>query len=89
LSVCDYLCDGGAHPGAAMRRIYPRLFAKRLLRMAMNVEPPAAVYNAVLNTPAFLALARMIYFNRRTVSVDRSFSATAQETRRKVICAPL
>jgi geranylgeranyl reductase family protein len=89
LSVCDYLCDGGTHPGVAMQRAYPSLFAKRLLRMAMNVEPPAVLYNAVLNTPAFLALARMIYFNRRTVSVERSFSGAAQGSRRKVIGASL
>ena len=71
-----------------MQRIYPSLFAKRLLRLAMNIEPPGALYNAALNTPAFLALARMIYFNRRTMSADRSFPADP-ETKKTIVCASI
>jgi digeranylgeranylglycerophospholipid reductase len=70
LAVCDYLCDGGEHPGAAMARQYPTFFAKRLARIAMNREPPNALYNMILTSPAFLSLARAIYFHRRGIAVE-------------------
>ncbi len=70
LAVSDYLCDGGEHPGAAMARQYPSFFAKRLARIAMNGEPPNALYNLILTSPAFLALARAIYFHRRGIAVE-------------------
>jgi flavin-dependent dehydrogenase len=65
LAICDYLCDAGPHPGVAMARQYPNFAFKRLLRLAMNAHPPAALYNAALNNPAFLSFARWIYFRRR------------------------
>jgi len=65
LAVCDYLCDRVLHPGAAMARQYPSFFAKRLARIAMNAEPPNAVFNAVLDNGTFQALAHRIYFHRR------------------------
>jgi digeranylgeranylglycerophospholipid reductase len=65
LSICDYLCDGGIHPGTAMARVYPSFFAKRLLRLGMNLSPPNFLYDAVLSTAAFRSLARAIYFNSR------------------------
>ena len=65
LGICDYLCDGGAHPGAAMARVYPTFFGKRLLRLAMNLAPPNFVYDALLSTAPFQSLARAIYFHRR------------------------
>jgi flavin-dependent dehydrogenase len=89
LAVSDFLCDGGAHPGVAMSRIYPRFTAKRLLRMAMNFEPPRALYNAVLNRPAFLALARSIYFNSRAVTTDRNFEPKDDAAQRRLMTASL
>ena len=65
LAVCDYLCDRGVHPGAAMARQYPRFFAKRLARIAMNGEPPNLLFNQALSNRAFLSLARLIYFHSR------------------------
>lgn len=75
LGICDYLCDGGTHPGAAMARAYPTFFAKRLLRLAMNVTPPNFLYDALLSTAPFLTLARAIYFHRRTTKQQPSFPA--------------
>jgi flavin-dependent dehydrogenase len=65
LAICDYLCDGGIHPGSAMARVYPTFFAKRMLRLAMNLAPPNFLYDALLSTGAFRSLARAIYFNSR------------------------
>ncbi len=85
LAVSDYLCDGGEHPGAAMARQYPSFFAKRLARIAMNGEPPNALYNLILTSPAFLALARAIYFHRRGIAVE-AFPET-QDARPKTFAA--
>jgi flavin-dependent dehydrogenase len=87
LAVADFLLDGGAHPGAVMRRLYPSFFAKRLMRIAMNIEPPRALYNALLNRPMFLSLARSIYFNTRTVAVERTFDQPDSQIRRSLISA--
>src|SRR5262249_35441241 len=65
LAICDYLCDAGPHPGVAMARQYPSFAFKLVLRLAMNANPPAGLYNAALNNPAFLAFARWIYFRKR------------------------
>jgi digeranylgeranylglycerophospholipid reductase len=65
LAICDYLLDGGEHPGVAMARHYPRFVLKRMLRWALDANPPAGFYNAGLDNPAFLAFARWIYFRRR------------------------
>ena len=68
LAVCDYLCDGGMHPGAAMARVYPTFFAKRILRLAMNLSPPNFFYDALLSTAPFQRIARAIYFSSRGAS---------------------
>ena len=65
LAICDYLCDAGPHPGVAMAWQYPSFTFKRMLRLGMNANPPAVLYNAALNNPAFLAFARWVYFRRR------------------------
>ena len=71
LAVCDFLQDGASHPGHAMRSEYPTFTAKRLLRLAMNHPPPNAVYNGLLSTPAFQALARSIFFHARGGAAQR------------------
>jgi len=65
LSVCDFLQDGGAHPGVAMAREYPNFIWKRLLRSAIELNPPNAIYDALLSTKTFRSFARMIFFNSR------------------------
>jgi flavin-dependent dehydrogenase len=66
LAVCDYLCDGGMHPGTAMARQYPTFFIKRLARIAMDRVPPNVVFNQALTNRALLDLARLIFFHSRT-----------------------
>jgi len=65
LAVCDYLCDGGAHPGATLTRQYPKFAMKKLLRALMNVQPPNALLNLAIGHPGFLMLARSIFFHSR------------------------
>jgi flavin-dependent dehydrogenase len=65
LSVCDYLCEGGAHPGAALARQYPKFTAKRSLRAIMNLAPPNPLFNLVIDHPGFLFLAQSIFFHSR------------------------
>jgi flavin-dependent dehydrogenase len=65
LAVCDHLCDGGMHPGTAMARVYPAFFAKRLMRLAMNLSPPNFLYDALLSTAAFRRAACAVYFSGR------------------------
>jgi digeranylgeranylglycerophospholipid reductase len=71
LAVCDYLQDGGSHPGIEMARAYPTLGAKSFLRTVMNLALPNAVYNGVLGTRTFRAFANLIFFNRRNVAALR------------------
>ncbi len=83
LAVCDYLCDRGPHPGAAMARQYPSFFAKRLARIAMNGEPPNALLNAILDNTAFRALAHRVYFHSRGGEADTAIElGTVRETER-------
>lgn len=83
LAVCDYLGDRGMHPGVAMARQYPRFLAKRLARIAMNSEPPNALFSAAMSNAMFRALAHRIYFHGRgdTVESESELDA-ARETER-------
>jgi digeranylgeranylglycerophospholipid reductase len=65
LSVCDYLQDGGTHPGVAMASEYPSFPAKRLLRSAIELKVPNAAYNLMLSTKMFRSFARSIFFHSR------------------------
>jgi digeranylgeranylglycerophospholipid reductase len=67
-AIADYLLDGGAHPGAALDRHYPRFHMKRILRRVLEVNPPNSLYNFLLSSAPFSAAARMIYFHKRGVS---------------------
>jgi flavin-dependent dehydrogenase len=83
LAVCDYLCNRGPHPGWAMARQYPRFFAKRLARIAMNAAPPNTVFNAALDNGVFRALAHRIYFHRRGGEAETAVEiGTAREAER-------
>ena len=89
LAVCDYLGDGGVHPGAAMARVYPTFLAKRLLRLAMNFAPPNALYNLALRTGPFQSAARAVYFHRRAshspgapTSSDSAWTGPASSSRK-------
>lgn len=81
LSVCDYLQDGGAHPGISMGREYPRFIWKRLLRSAIDLNPPNAIYDALLSTKTFRSFARTIFFNSRGGAVDRELHMGSRDSK--------
>lgn len=65
-AIAEYLLDEGPSPAAVMAREYPRFRLKRLQRLAMDVGVPDAVWNLSLGTPPMRALAKWLYFHRRT-----------------------
>ena len=72
--VCDYLCDHGQHPAAALARELPRYRAKRLMRRALDLAPPNFLINALLMTAPARDIAQRLYFHSRRSS-EQSFEA--------------
>jgi len=64
-AIADYLRDGGTHPGAALAGHYPRFRLKRLLRHALDLNPPNRLYNLLLGSAPFRSFAAEIYLHRR------------------------
>lgn len=81
LSVCDFLQDGGDHPGIVMAREYPSFLGKRLLRSAIDLKMPNAVYNALLSTRTFSSLARSIFFHSRGGVAERELGARSSNSK--------
>jgi digeranylgeranylglycerophospholipid reductase len=71
-AVADFLRDNGPHPGVALEPHYPRFRLKRWLRRAFDLNPPNALYNLLLGSSPFRALAAEIYFHRRALQLRRS-----------------
>lgn len=65
-TIAEYLLDGGPSPAVLMAREYPRFRLKRLQRIAMDMGVPDEVWNMGLSTAPMRALARWLYFHRRT-----------------------
>ena len=66
-AIADFLRDNGPHPGAALEPHYPRFRLKRMMRRALDANPPNALYNLLLGNPLFRAVAAEIYFHRRAM----------------------
>jgi digeranylgeranylglycerophospholipid reductase len=81
LSVCDFLKDGGDHPAIVMAREYPSFFGKRLMRSAIDLNVPNAVYNSLLSTKMFRSFARTIFFHSRGGSAERELCARSRNSR--------
>jgi digeranylgeranylglycerophospholipid reductase len=75
-AVADYLRNNGPHPGIALEPCYPRFRFKRWLRRAFDLDPPNALYNLLLGSPPFRALAAEIYFHRRALQARRHGAAS-------------
>jgi len=65
-AIAAYLQDGGPSPAMTLGKDYPRFRLKRLQRMAMDMGVPDAVWNVAIGTPPVRALARWVYFRRRS-----------------------
>jgi len=63
-AIADHLLAGGPEPGAVLDQRRPRFGFKRLLRAALDWNPPNRLLDAALRTPLLPALARRVYFAR-------------------------
>ena len=71
-AIADFLGGKGPHPGVALETKYPRFRLKRLMRRALDLNPPNALYNLLLGSAPFRSIAAEIYFHRRArKSLDR------------------
>lgn len=62
-AISDFLLDGGLSPEQSLA--YPRFFWKRMLRGAMDLHPPNALYDALFASAPFRAFARAVFFHHR------------------------
>jgi digeranylgeranylglycerophospholipid reductase len=65
LAITDHLLDAGRDPAEIVRLATPRYFTKRLLRLAYDVLPSNALYDAALSSRLFRLLAQTIFFHNR------------------------
>jgi hypothetical protein len=65
LAVASHLLDGGPSPDRALRDAYPMFTWKRPMGAAIDVHPPNALLDRVLESPRFQALARAVFFHHR------------------------
>lgn len=65
-AIAHYLDHGGPDPADALRDAVPHMLFKKSLRSLYDrVTLPHAWLDAMLNTPAFQALAQMVFFHHR------------------------
>ncbi len=77
-AIADYLSEGAGDPGRALAQHRPRFLFKRLLRRAFDHGVPDALVDAALNTRAFTALARSVYFHHRGLRSAEGWRDLAQ-----------
>ena len=63
-AIADHLLAGGPDPARALASQRPGFGFKRLLRRALDLEPPNRLLDAALATPLLPALARQVFFGR-------------------------
>jgi digeranylgeranylglycerophospholipid reductase len=64
-AIADHQLEGAEAPGAALTRRRPRFATKRLLRRLFDAGVPDIVFDTLLGTRAFAAVARSVYFHHR------------------------
>lgn len=77
-AIADYLTRFGPAPEVVLKKNLPWFGGKMLLRRILELNPPNALYNAVLTTSAMRKFARRVYFHNR---LDRAVSLEAFEAR--------
>jgi len=65
IAIASHLLDGGPPPDVALRGMYPRFTTKRGMRAALDLHPPNALFDLVLGSPRFRALAQTVFFHHR------------------------
>jgi flavin-dependent dehydrogenase len=70
-AIADHLLEGADEPQRVLARSTPRFRFKRVLRALYDRGVPNALFDAMLSTRAFTAIARSVYFHHRGLrSVD-------------------
>ena len=64
-ALADHLLDDGLDPGTVLRSHYPTFTCKRWLRTVFDFDLPNGFYDRLLATPAFRAIAQLVYFHKR------------------------
>jgi flavin-dependent dehydrogenase len=64
-AIADHLLHGGPDPASLLESELPRFRTKRLLRALFDLRPPNALYDAVLSSRTFRALAATLFFHHR------------------------
>jgi len=77
-AIADYRFEGAGDPGRALSGRHPRYLFKRALRLAFDRGVPDALFDAALDTRAFTALARSIYFHHRGLRSAEGWRDLAQ-----------
>jgi len=65
-AIANYLLDGGADPGVIMAQEYPNFTLKKWTQKAWSIAPHNTILNTVLFTAPVRALAKKIYFQKRS-----------------------
>jgi flavin-dependent dehydrogenase len=69
--VSDHLFDRGPEPSRVLATEYPKYRVKSALRRLMNLGPPDWAFDLALETRPMAAIARQIYFHRRSPVTDK------------------
>jgi flavin-dependent dehydrogenase len=77
-AIADHLLERGEAPAAALARGTPRFAGKRMLRALFDRGVPDPVFDALLSTRAFTALARSVYFHHRGLASAAGWRDLAQ-----------
>ena len=64
-AIADHLLEGAPHPASTTARAAPRYVTKRVLRALFDRGVPDPVFDLLLGTRPFTALARSVYFHHR------------------------
>lgn len=77
-AIADHVLEGGEAPGAVIARSAPRFAAKRAMRALFDRGVPDALFDALLSTRPFTALARSVYFHHRGLASAAGWRDLAQ-----------
>ena len=77
-AIADRELEGAADPGHVIAQRAPRFAAKRALRALYDRGVPDALFDAILSTRAFTALARSVYFHHRGLRSAQGWRDLAQ-----------
>jgi len=65
IAIAGHLLDGGPSPDRALAGVYPRYTTKRALRAGLDLRPPNALIDLMLDSRSFRALAQTVFFHHR------------------------